>query len=189
MSSSSDPSPGLTKAVTIGSCVVMAIVSLLILTLVQGQDLPAIFLDKATIGLQLLSGLVAGCLLALAVLCLPGLEPLRAFARHMIGQQLNPSRTEVPVFALATAIGEELLFRALLQPIIGIWLTSLAFVVAHGGLNFKRPDLVQFNLFLFASSLLMGALFIFLGLVAAIAAHAAYNLVIMIYARRSSGAS
>lgn len=80
-----------------------------------------------------------------------------------------------PLFmALAAAIGEELLFRAALQPLLGVWITSLVFVLTHVPVyRFKRFDaatLVQVA-GLFATSVALGFIFQYVGLLAAMLVH------------------
>ena len=72
-------------------------------------------------------------------------------------------------------LGEELLFRGALQPLLGIWLTSAIFVVAHmRAYQFKKVDkaaLVQMAT-LFGTSALLGLIAQYVGLIAAILVHA-----------------
>ena len=75
------------------------------------------------------------------------------------------------VLALATALGEELLFRGALQPIFGIGLSSLVFVSFHGQLLFTPGALI-----LFGVSLAFGWLKRRRGTSAAVICHAVYNL-------------
>lgn len=58
----------------------------------------------------------------------------------------------IAVLAVASAVGEELLFRGLLMPLIGFWPTAIAFGVLHGG---GVPRYFAWTLFAFLSGLLL----------------------------------
>ncbi|HUC20431.1 MAG TPA: CPBP family intramembrane glutamic endopeptidase [Candidatus Polarisedimenticolaceae bacterium] len=130
---------------------------------------------------QLGIGILTGIVSVLLLIYVPAFSDVRRFAHQMIGQQLNPSKTEIPLIAIATGVGEELLYRAVIQPFVGIWVTSLLFALSHVGIDLKKPYMIAFNMFLFVMSMAMGALYIWVGLVAAIAAHITYNIGIMSY--------
>jgi len=78
------------------------------------------------------------------------------------------------LLAPAAGIGEEILFRGALQTLLGVWLSSALFVLAHtkayrfNGLN--RRVLLQ-AAGLFAVSLVLGAIAHFAGLIPAIVVH------------------
>ena len=76
--------------------------------------------------------------------------------------------------ALAAAVGEEMLFRAALQPLLGVWITSLLFLVTHMPVyRFRRVDkatLVQ-AAGIFGTSVALGFVFQYVGLIAAMLVH------------------
>jgi membrane protease YdiL (CAAX protease family) len=76
--------------------------------------------------------------------------------------------------ALAAAIGEEMLFRAALQPLLGVWITSLLFLATHMPVyRFRRFDqatLVQ-AAGIFGTSVALGFVFQYVGLIAAVLVH------------------
>jgi membrane protease YdiL (CAAX protease family) len=76
--------------------------------------------------------------------------------------------------ALAAAIGEEMLFRAALQPLLGVWITSLLFLVTHMPVyRFRRLDkatLVQ-AAGIFGTSVALGFVFQYVGMIAAVLVH------------------
>ncbi len=88
----------------------------------------------------------------------------------------NVDRVQISLFA---GIGEEFLFRGALQPVIGIWLTSIIFVAIHGYFKFKSAGHILFGLMMFGLSMMLGYLFIYAGLVAAMAAHTVYDMVML----------
>jgi uncharacterized protein len=89
--------------------------------------------------------------------------------------------------ALAAGVGEELLFRGALQPLLGIWLTSVLFVLVHiRGYQFNtinRRVLIQ-ALCLFAISVVFGYIARYAGLITAMLVHAAVDIVGLYAIRR-----
>lgn len=80
---------------------------------------------------------------------------------------------EIAVLAVASAVGEELLFRGALQPLLGFWPTALLFGLMHGG---TRRRLWSWAIFATLAGLLLGWLTLFTGsLLAAIACHLTVN--------------
>jgi len=91
------------------------------------------------------------------------------------------------VLAPAAGIGEEILFRGALQTLLGVWLSSALFVLAHtrayrfNGLN--RRVLLQAS-GLLAVSLALAAVAHFVGLVAAIIVHTVIDITGLYTVRR-----
>jgi hypothetical protein len=85
-------------------------------------------------------------------------------------------------FSLCAGVGEELLIRGTLQPILGLWLTSLLFTALHfqtGGFRTMNRMKAVYALVIFFVSLLLGAVFIRIGLIAAIVTHVVGDIVFL----------
>ena len=89
---------------------------------------------------------------------------------RLIFNSFNGSLVAGLLLALLTSVSEELLFRGALQPVFGIVITSLFFVVIHVQYAFTPAALI-----LFVVSLGFGWLRLRRGTNAAIIAHAVYN--------------
>ena len=135
--------------------------------------LPA--LAQAAIGLPV--GGAMGVLLGFAALRSPwraavieGLLPLRLVIAAV---------WSIVVVSILAGVGEELLFRAALQPWIGIWSTSLLFGIAHSGTARLHegisPGKLAYLVFAIAAGVLLGLLYQSAGLLASMTAHAAYD--------------
>ena len=87
----------------------------------------------------------------------------------------QPSYIAAPLIGLSAGIGEELLFRGALQPRYGIMLSSLPFAMLHSqyGLSF-----VTLSTFIFGC--VLGLLARKYGVIHAIIAHAAYNMIVVV---------
>ena len=120
----------------------------------QGLALVAAAASYALYRLTAQSDATAGTIATYARLDLRGLNPLW--------------------MALAAAVGEEMLFRAALQPLLGVWITSILFLATHTPVyrfrTFDRATLVQ-AAGVFGTSVALGFIFQYVGLIAAMMVH------------------
>lgn len=90
--------------------------------------------------------------------------------------------------SIAAAIGEEMLFRAALQPLLGVWIVSLLFVLTHVPVyRFRKLDgatLAQ-AASVFAGSVVLGFVFDRVGLLAAMLVHMWIDIVGLLIVRRA----
>jgi membrane protease YdiL (CAAX protease family) len=76
--------------------------------------------------------------------------------------------------SIAAAVGEEMLFRAALQPFLGVWIVSLLFLVTHVPVyRFRKLDKATLAQAagIFVCSVVLGFVYQYVGLVAAILVH------------------
>ena len=100
-----------------------------------------------------------------------------AWAMHLADEFRNilsgVDRRGVLIIALTSALAEESLFRGLLQPALGLWLTAAIFAVLHIG---PTPRFLPWTVMAFAAGLLFGGLFDWTGnMLAPFVAHATVN--------------
>lgn len=148
--------------------------------------------DGAHPALQIAWGTAIGLLFSVpvvtAVLRLPAFTRLR---EHSIERgQMIDLRGLNPVFiSLFAGIGEEILFRGAVQPLLGLWLTSAIFCLLHiqpGQYRAMSAGTIWYAGFVFCVSLLIGEIYSRLGLVTAMAFHATGDLVGLLVLRRMS---
>ena len=157
-------------------CAVMSLLALGILRFVQHAELPAALLAglpwRQQLALGFALGLVAGGASVVSSLRKPDDATVRRTADsygRLDLRGLNPLW-----IALAAGIGEELLFRAALQPLLGIWLSSLLFVAMHSAAyDFSRLDRTALTQAagVLGMSLVFGLVFAQGGLLTAMTAH------------------
>ena len=90
--------------------------------------------------------------------------------------------------SIAAAIGEELLFRAALQPFLGVWIVSLLFLVTHVPVyRFRKLDKATLAQAagIFACSVVLGLVYQYVGLVAAIMVHLWIDVVGLVVVRNA----
>ena len=135
------------------------------------------------LGYQLLVGLGAGLAAAGIIIFFSTRRPVEPVLNDFTIFRMIKN-TEFTLFdriqiSFFAGVGEELLFRGAMQPLIGIWFTSLIFIAIHGYISFKSLGHIVFTLMLFGLSMMLGYLFEFAGLFAAMTAHAVYDYVML----------
>jgi membrane protease YdiL (CAAX protease family) len=128
-------------------------------------------------GMGSITGLLASGL-ALFIISRKFFEKEKAFYYNLIGR-LGINRAGIIFISLCAGIGEEIFFRAAIQPYLGISLTSLLFVLLHGYLTPGNLRLSIYGLALTGIIIGFGYLFELVGLIAAITAHTVFDLVLL----------
>lgn len=137
---------------------------------------------------QILLGIAFGLLYWVA-----SLLGARFIARRKSAQHIAQSYSRLDLsgwnplwIALAAGFGEELLFRGALQPLLGIWLTSVLFVLAHiRAYRFRTLDrrvLLQ-SFSIFSISVFFGVVANYAGLITAMMVHAGMDVVSLYFLR------
>ena len=127
--------------------------------------------------LQTIAGLFFGSLSVLLALVLINgrqFKGVRTFFEELMGD-INPSFINIIFYSLCASVGEEILFRAGLQPKIGIWPSAILFVFLHGYINPANLNLTLYGMLLIIICAGFGYLFNFFGLASAITAHFVYD--------------
>ncbi|NBC66225.1 MAG: CPBP family intramembrane metalloprotease [Bacteroidetes bacterium] len=169
--------------VSLLSGLVWLLLANLIIYYVQETKLAELFFAGYHFLIQIGVGLISGVIFGFAGL---GLIRLQTFKRILneyaiIRQvkQMDLSVKEIVYVSLIAGISEEILFRGAIQPVIGIWWTSFLFIGIHGYIRLKTIPHILYSLFTFALSTMLGALFIYIGLISAMAAHFIYDVVVL----------
>lgn len=91
---------------------------------------------------------------------------------------------DILFISLSAGVGEEILFRAGIQPFLGLWLTSVLFVAIHGYLDPRN-----WRMFLYGSVMTLliagiGLLFDTVGLISCMVAHFTIDVLLLLLVRR-----
>ena len=89
----------------------------------------------------------------------------------------NFSLQEILFLSFCAGVGEEIVFRGMIQPWLGILTTSFMFIALHGYMSYSSWPKVIFGLILFAVGTILGILGEYIGLLAAIVAHIIYDVI------------
>ncbi len=164
---------GLLLRFAVGSLLVELLLAEAWLRLARQSSVAAVLLNGSNLG----ASLAAGLLLALVV-ALASRYYFSTFSRQILQELFVPflgstPRSAVLLLSLLPGLGEELLFRGVLQPEIGLPAASLVFGLMHSGLSRR---LLSYGLWATLVGALLGGLYLATGnLWGSIAAHALVN--------------
>lgn len=96
----------------------------------------------------------------------------------------NLSYTRMVFISLCAGIGEELFFRGGVQPLLGIWWTSILFVLLHGYLNPRNWRITIYGTVMVFIIAGFGYLFETIGIFSAMTAHAVLDMGLFLYIAR-----
>jgi hypothetical protein len=133
----------------------------------------SIFISKSNLLIEVLVGGITGLIigyLGWEIIKMKFMKPVLDKYKNMI----TSSEIDLQLIffiSFCAGVGEEILFRGVIQPLIGVWITSLIFVAIHGYLNPTNWRISIYGIYLTLSIALIGYLSNWLGLCTAIAAH------------------
>ncbi len=165
------------------SFVIYIVLAVLIFHYFHEEGMAEVFEHGYSFPEQVGFGGLAGCLAAVVIMFISSRPPVAGVLddftifRAIKEIRFTPfDRIQISFFA---GFGEELLFRGAIQPLLGIWITSLIFIGIHGYFKFKSFGHVVFGVMMFGLSMLLGYIFEYAGLIAAMTAHAVYDVIML----------
>ncbi|TVR77297.1 MAG: CPBP family intramembrane metalloprotease [Saprospirales bacterium] len=134
-----------------------------------------------SIPVQLLTGYLFGLIWGYAAWGFIELKMMRKVKTNYGGiiSRLNLKTRDVWFLSLCAGVGEELFFRAGLQPLLGIWITSIIFVAIHGYLNPRNWRISLYGLLLCFFIAGLGYMTEEIGIISAITAHMIFDVVLL----------
>ncbi len=133
---------------------------------------------------QTIYGLTYGAIAALLLITVASwqvLEPSMSKFRKRILETFQPSFEDIIFYSFCAAVGEEILFRAAIQPFLGVWPTAFLFIAIHGYLNpydWRMSIIGLLEVIIVAG---IGYLFIHVGLLASIWSHFIFDVIAFSY--------
>ena len=174
----------------LATCAIAIALAALINAAFGAQALLTIVLDGQPVAAQIGWGITFGLAISITssviVLFFPPFSSLRRQVLELLNR-LDLSGLNPLWFGLAAGIGEELLFRGALQPIVGVWWASLIFTLAHfrtGQFHSMNWQKLIYATSVFIAGLFLGYVFSEIGLIAAIVTHATVDVVWFFSVRR-----
>ena len=134
-----------------------------------------------SIPLQLLTGIGCGLLssgIALFIITRKFFIREKDYYRSLI-LKLNLNNSKIVFISFCAGVGEEIFFRAAIQPILGTWLTSLTFVALHGYLNPLNWRISLYGIVMVFIIAGFGYLFEVAGLITVMTAHTIFDIVLL----------
>ncbi len=153
---SREPEQPSTSALVGISTLFYGVMSVIGLALIAAQDTPAkevIFGSGANGIRDTLVGAGAGLAVVAVSWLTRNLPSSRRLSDELSAVLGRPDTSTIAILAVTSAVGEELLFRGALQPLIGFWPTVLLFGIIHGGTN---PKLRTWAIFATLAGILLG---------------------------------
>lgn len=157
--------------------------SLLIIKYWHDSWIADLFISDFSVWIQIGIGVGSGALAAAVIYFIINRKPISGILDDFtIFQALSDAKftffegAQISFFAGA---GEELLFRGAIQPLLGNTVTSIIFIGIHGYFKFRSPAHILFGVMMFGLSFMLGLLSQHIGLIAAMTAHAVYDLVML----------
>ena len=141
-----------------------------------------IFISKQGILHELLIGFFLGIfegLLAWQIIKLKILQPVRDKYQGVIGS-LRMNIGTIIIVSICAGVGEEILFRGILQSYFGIWITAVGFVAIHGYLNPLDWRISLYGAYMTLAIVVIGYLHQLYGLTSAMLAHTMIDIVLFI---------
>lgn len=134
-----------------------------------------------SIPVQLLTGCLFGLIWGYAAWGFIGLKVMRKVKTDYGGiiSRLNLKTRDVWFLSFCAGVGEELFFRAGLQPLLGIWITSIIFVAIHGYLNPWNWRISLYGILLCFFIAGLGYMTEEIGIISAITAHMIFDVVLL----------
>jgi hypothetical protein len=111
-------------------------------------------------------------------------KELSNISNRLDGVKIN--RWNAFYISVCAGVGEEVFFRAALQPLLGIWVCSFVFVAIHLYFSFKSWKINLFGIALTLFIVVLGWGFETFSLWHAIAGHFAYDFVLLNYMRKTN---
>jgi len=127
-------------------------------------------------------GMVFGVIYAFFALLFMGAPVFRKMPNRVenLVRRMNINIFEAVFLSICAGVGEELLFRAGLQQLFGVWITSILFVAIHGYLNPFNWRMSLYGLLVLPFILLISFGYNTFGLWFSIGAHFSYDLILFL---------
>ncbi|HET6245619.1 MAG: CPBP family intramembrane metalloprotease [Bacteroidetes bacterium] len=164
-----------------GTVLIFGLSGIFVIEYFQQKDFVSLLLKGWNIPLQLLTGILFGFMIAEIAWFIINRDFFikeRAFYKGLISK-LNLNFTQILFISFCAGIGEEIFFRAAIQPFLGILLTSVIFVALHGYLNPINWRISIYGSFMVLTMVGFGYLFKYTGLFTVMAAHTVFDIVLL----------
>ena len=172
------------KIITLGlfTIIVFPLAAFIINYIFSSESFWDIFISKQGILYETLLGLSIGILagiLAWVIIKLQILQPVREKYQGVIGS-LKMNIGTIILVSICAGVGEEILFRGVLQSYFGVWITAVCFVAIHGYLNPLDWRISLYGCYMTLAIVVIGYLHQHYGLTSAMLAHTMIDIVLFV---------
>lgn len=148
---------------------------------VRDMEIDVFFAGEERIWVQVFVGILIGIVTAKAswqIVGLPIMSKTKIFFTGLI-QPLKLSNSQIIFISICAGVGEELFFRGAIQPMLGIWITSILFVLLHGYLNPFNLPLTYYGIYMVLVIGVLGLMTEHLGILTAMIAHTLIDIILL----------
>lgn len=174
----------------LATLILMPLVAMVVDHFSETVNLHAALLGDMQFGMQLLWGTIAGIAIAIGahlIIASPLLNKVNTSYAKLLGR-FRLTLSEIILISLCAGIGEEMLFRGAMQPLLGIPITSVLFVAIHGYLNPRDWRMCIYGIFMSAGIAWLGYLADTRGLLSAMLGHTIIDVYLLLYLQRTAKA-
>lgn len=162
------------------------LIGLTLINLFSDQNFNDVLIMNDSIVVQIIKGSLYGLATSFMAILLFKWNFLKTelekYQNMLTGMNLN--FPDILFISLCAGIGEELLFRAAIQPLLGIGITSILFVALHGYLNPYNIRISVYGLYLTLVILGIAYFYSVSGILTAISAHTVIDIVLLFHLTR-----
>ena len=165
----------------LGTLVVFGGLGIVLIPYVRDIKIVEFFIGVEPIWLQVLIGISFGIVTAMAgwqIVELPQMTKIKIFFTELI-KPLKLNNSQIVFISICAGFGEELLFRGAIQPVLGIWITSILFVLLHGYLNPFNLPLTFYGVYMVFVIGVMGLMTEHFGILTAMIAHTLIDIILL----------
>ena len=159
-----------------------SLIGLVIIHFFVDQDPLEILKGHMGFGIQSVVGIVFGLLAALLahfIISRNWMKEVRAKYAGLIGP-LKLGFWEIIYISICAGIGEEVLFRGAIQPLLGVIFTAVVFVALHGYLNPKDARISVYGFYLVLVMIAIGVICDQIGIVSSMIAHTVIDIYLLL---------
>ena len=162
------------------------IVSLFVIVFIRQQNIFNFITAGISVGKQVAYGLLIGIGISLILFIVYRIKKSIISLNHL-RVLTRSSDLSLLIAGILAGIGEEILFRGVIQYYTGIWIASIIFMLAHAQFWAKPPiewGKMIYAVFAFSCGLLLGCLYLTAGLLCVITVHALIDSIAFIHLKR-----
>lgn len=165
----------------LGTLIVFGGLGVALIPYVRDMRIDAFFLGVERIWFQVFAGVLFGIITAKAswqIVELPIMAKTKTFFVSLINP-LKLNTSQIVFISICAGVGEELFFRGAIQPMLGIWMTSILFVLLHGYLNPFNLPLTYYGIYMVLVIGVLGLMTERLGILTAMIAHTIIDIILL----------
>jgi len=172
----------------LATIVVFGGLGVFLIPLSRNSDFIPFLAGTKKLWIQITLGLVFGFISAKAGWQIVEL-PVMAKTKHFFVSLIKPIKLnffQIVLISVCAGIGEELFFRGVVQPWLGIWITSIAFVLLHGYLNPFNLPLTGYGFYMVLVIGVLGLMTEHIGILTAMISHSVIDIILLSELSRAS---